>query len=140
MQLETIFKDALLNPLHLSIDFTDMIRRLRICLVQGNFSAAWEELGEENELSDAFSLPMKSLEEAVKNITLYLGLQVSFPPVSGAGSDFANPVTWTMQTCKLLGNVSSTCREQCYKTTVSRLPLNLHRNVRKKGRIGSSQG
>jgi hypothetical protein len=49
------------------------------CLVQGNFSAAWEELGEENELSDAFSLPMKSLEEAVKNITLYLGLQVSFP-------------------------------------------------------------
>jgi hypothetical protein len=43
---------------------------------QGNFSAAWEELGEENELSDAFSLPMKSLEEAVKNITLYLGLQV----------------------------------------------------------------
>ncbi len=46
---------------------------------QGNFSAAWEELGEENELSDAFSLPMKSLEEAVKNITLYLGLQVSLP-------------------------------------------------------------
>jgi hypothetical protein len=60
--------------------------------VQGNFSAAWEELGEENELSDAFSLPMKSLEEAVKNITLYLGLQVSLPPSvrSGAGSDFAN--------------------------------------------------
>ena len=44
--------------------------------MQGNFSAAWEELGEENELSDAFSLPMKTLEEAVKNITLYLGLQV----------------------------------------------------------------
>jgi hypothetical protein len=35
-------------------------------------------LGEENELSDAFALPMKTLEEAVKNITLYLGLQVEY--------------------------------------------------------------
>jgi hypothetical protein len=71
---------------------------------QGNFSAAWEELGEENELSDAFSLPMKSLEEAVKNITLYLGLQVSFPPVFR--SDFANPsriVTFwfALEKCKI---------------------------------------
>jgi hypothetical protein len=62
--------------------------------VQGNFSAAWEELGEENELSDAFSLPMKSLEEAVKNITLYLGLQVRFPPVFRIRSRvrFTNPL------------------------------------------------
>lgn len=46
------------------------------CYVQGNFGGAWEELGEENELGDTFSLPMKTLEEAVKNIVLFLGLQV----------------------------------------------------------------
>jgi hypothetical protein len=62
--------------------------------VQGNFSAAWEELGEENELSDAFSLPMKSLEEAVKNITLYLGLQVSFPPVFRSRVRFCKSSNW----------------------------------------------
>ena len=45
-------------------------------MLQGNFAGAWEELGEENELSDTYSLPMKTLEEAVKNIVLFLGLQV----------------------------------------------------------------
>ena len=46
-----------------------------ILFVQGNFGAAWEEVGEGNELSDTFSLPMKTLDEAVKNIVLFLGLQ-----------------------------------------------------------------
>ncbi len=77
-------------------------------MFQGNFSAAWEELGEENELSDAFSLPMKSLEEAVKNITLYLGLQVSFPPVFRTRSRvrFCKPFVFvtfwfTVEKCKI---------------------------------------
>jgi coatomer protein complex subunit gamma len=43
--------------------------------MKGNFGAAWEEVGEGNELSDTFSLPMKTLDEAVKNIVLFLGLQ-----------------------------------------------------------------
>ena len=45
-------------------------------VMKGNFSSAWEELGAENELEDTYSLAtMKTLEEAVKNIVLYLGLQ-----------------------------------------------------------------
>ena len=43
--------------------------------MKGNFAAAWEELGEENELEDTYSLPFKTLDEAVKNIVMYLGLQ-----------------------------------------------------------------
>jgi len=43
--------------------------------MKGNFGAAWEEIGEGNELSDTFTLPMKTLDEAVKNIVLFLGLQ-----------------------------------------------------------------
>jgi len=50
---------------------SDYVQRL----MKGNFAGAWEELGEENELSDTYSLPMKTLEEAVKNIVLFLGLQ-----------------------------------------------------------------
>lgn len=45
-------------------------------VIKGNFSAAWDELGAENELEDTFALSsMKTLEEAVKNIVQYLGLQ-----------------------------------------------------------------
>jgi len=44
-------------------------------VMKGNFAAAWEELGQENEMEDTFSLPFKTLEEAVKNIVVYLGLQ-----------------------------------------------------------------
>ena len=40
------------------------------------FSAAWDELGPTNELEDTYELSsMKSLEEAVKQIVQYLGLQ-----------------------------------------------------------------
>merc|ERR1712058_173228 len=44
-------------------------------VLKGNFAAAWEEVGPENELEDTFSLPFKTIEEAVKNIVTYLGLQ-----------------------------------------------------------------
>jgi len=55
------------------IDLTvsDFVQRV----MKGNFGAAWDELGEGNELADTFSLPMKTLEEAVKNIVVFLGLQ-----------------------------------------------------------------
>ena len=42
--------------------------------MKGNFAAAWDELGQENELRDTFSLPFKTLADAVKNIMVYLGL------------------------------------------------------------------
>jgi len=55
----------------IDISVSDYVQRV----MKGNFGPAWEELGEENELSDTFSLPMKTLDEAVKNIVLFLGLQ-----------------------------------------------------------------
>ena len=55
----------------IEIAVADYVQRV----MKGNFGAAWEELGEENELEDTFSLPFKTLEEAVKNIVVYLGLQ-----------------------------------------------------------------
>ena len=44
-------------------------------VMKGNFGAAWEEIGEDFELEDTFQLPFKTMEEAVKNIVTYLGLQ-----------------------------------------------------------------
>ena len=39
---------------------------------QGNFAAAWEELGAVNELEDTYDLSsMKTLDEAVKTIGMY---------------------------------------------------------------------
>ncbi len=44
--------------------------------MKANFAAAWEELGPENELEDTYSLSsIKTLDEAIKNIIQYLGLQ-----------------------------------------------------------------
>lgn len=41
-----------------------------------NFAAAWEELGPANELEDTFSLStIKTLEDAVKQVSQFLGLQ-----------------------------------------------------------------
>jgi len=56
---------------NIEIAVADYVQRV----MKGNFGAAWEELGQENELEDTFSLPFKTLEEAVKNIVVYLGLQ-----------------------------------------------------------------
>merc|ERR1712096_213292 len=55
----------------IEIAVADYVQRV----MKGNFAPAWEELGQENELEDTFSLPFKTLEEAVKNIVVYLGLQ-----------------------------------------------------------------
>lgn len=56
----------------LEVTVADFVQRS----MKGNFAAAWDELGAENELEDTYALSsMKTLEEAVKNITQYLGLQ-----------------------------------------------------------------
>ena len=55
----------------LDISVADYVQRV----MKGNFGAAWEELGEENELEDTYVLPFNTLDEAVKNIVTYLGLQ-----------------------------------------------------------------
>jgi len=44
-------------------------------VMKGNFGAAWEEIGADFELEDTFQLPFKTMDEAVKNIVTYLGLQ-----------------------------------------------------------------
>ena len=56
----------------MELSMADFIQRA----MKGNFAAAWEELGPENELEDTYALSsMKTLEEAVKTIGQYLGLQ-----------------------------------------------------------------
>jgi len=56
----------------LEVSVADFVQRI----MKGNFAAAWDELGLTNELEDTYELSsMKSLEEAVKNIVQYLGLQ-----------------------------------------------------------------
>ncbi|XP_041349457.1 LOW QUALITY PROTEIN: coatomer subunit gamma-2-like [Gigantopelta aegis] len=45
-------------------------------VIKPNFAASWEEVGPDNELEDTYALStMNSLEEAIKNIIQYLGMQ-----------------------------------------------------------------
>lgn len=45
-------------------------------VMKPNFGASWEEIGPENELEDTFALStVKSLEDAVKNIIQFMGMQ-----------------------------------------------------------------
>ncbi|KAK3761531.1 hypothetical protein RRG08_051219 [Elysia crispata] len=45
-------------------------------VMKPNFAASWEEVGPENELEDTYSLStMSTIEEAIKNIVQYMGLQ-----------------------------------------------------------------
>jgi len=55
----------------LEIDVADHVQRV----LKPNFSASWEEVGGENELEDTFALSMPSLEEAIKNIIMFMGMQ-----------------------------------------------------------------
>lgn len=62
--------DYVLEDLELTV--ADYVQRA----MKANFSAAWEELGPTNELEETYALSsVKSLEEGVKNIIQYLGLQ-----------------------------------------------------------------
>ena len=44
-------------------------------VMKANFGASWEEIGSENELEDTYALSMPSLEEAVKTIIQFIGMQ-----------------------------------------------------------------
>lgn len=44
-------------------------------VMKASFSASWEEVGAENELEDTYALSMPSLEEAIKNIIQFMGMQ-----------------------------------------------------------------
>jgi len=55
----------------LDLAVSDYVQRV----MKGNFAGAWEEIGPAGELEDTYSLPFKSLEEAVKNLVVHLGLQ-----------------------------------------------------------------
>lgn len=44
-------------------------------VLKTNFAASWEEVGAENELEDTYALSMPSLEEAIKNIIQFMGMQ-----------------------------------------------------------------
>ncbi|XP_052780157.1 coatomer subunit gamma-2-like [Mya arenaria] len=45
-------------------------------VMKPNFAASWDEVGPDNEMEDTFALStMKTLEDAVKNIIQYLGMQ-----------------------------------------------------------------
>merc|ERR1740131_674881 len=56
----------------IEVTVADHVQRV----MKGNFAAAWEEIGPENELEDTYALSsMNTLEEAIKNIIQYIGLQ-----------------------------------------------------------------
>ena len=62
--------EYVLEDLDLSV--SDYVQRA----MKANFPAAWEELGPTNELEDTYGLSnFKTLEEAVKNIVQFLGMQ-----------------------------------------------------------------
>ncbi|XP_072181586.1 coatomer subunit gamma-2-like [Diadema setosum] len=44
-------------------------------VLKPNFLASWEEVGDENEMEETYGLSSKSLEEAVKDIVSFLGMQ-----------------------------------------------------------------
>lgn len=76
--------DYVLEDVELSIaDHTQKV-------IKPNFSAAWEEVGDEHELEDTYALSsIKSLDEAIKTIVSFVGLQPcerSDKPVEGKNS------------------------------------------------------
>ena len=59
----------------MEISMSDFVQRA----MKGNFAAAWEELGAENELEDTYDLSsMKTLDEAVKTIGMYFNFTEFF--------------------------------------------------------------
>ncbi len=55
----------------IEITVADHVQRV----MKPNFLASWEEVGEDNEVNETFALSAKTLEEAVKNIIGFLGMQ-----------------------------------------------------------------
>jgi coatomer subunit gamma len=64
--------NVLLQLEDLEISVADQVQKV----ARTNFGASWEEAGPENELEDIFALSsMQTLDEAVKNIVQFLGMQ-----------------------------------------------------------------
>ncbi|XP_054751910.2 coatomer subunit gamma-2-like [Lytechinus pictus] len=55
----------------IEITLSDHMQRV----LKPNFMASWEEVGDENEMEETYGLASKSLEEAVKDIVSFLGMQ-----------------------------------------------------------------
>nr|XP_042907541.1 coatomer subunit gamma-2 [Parasteatoda tepidariorum] len=55
----------------LDIVLSDHIQKV----LKTNFSAAWEEITAKNELEDTYAFNLKTLEDAVKNVLQFLGMQ-----------------------------------------------------------------
>lgn len=53
------------------VQVADHVQRV----LKPNFSASWEEVGSENELEETYALSMNSLDEAVKQIIQFMGMQ-----------------------------------------------------------------
>lgn len=56
---------------NVEINVSDHVQKV----LKPNFGASWEEVGDANELEDTYALSMPSLEEAIKNIIQFMGLQ-----------------------------------------------------------------
>jgi len=56
---------------NLEINVADHVQKV----LKPNFGASWDEVGSENELEDTYALSMPSLEEAIKNIIMFMGMQ-----------------------------------------------------------------
>lgn len=56
---------------NVEVNVADFVQKV----LKPNFAASWEEVGGENELEDTYALSMPSLEEAVKSIIQFMGMQ-----------------------------------------------------------------
>lgn len=57
----------------LDLQVADYMQRV----AKADFPAAWDELGEENQSEETYSLSSyRTLDEAIKNVIAYLGMQV----------------------------------------------------------------
>jgi len=62
--------EYLLEEVELSV--ADYVQRV----LKANFASAWDEIGDQNELEDTYALSaMKTLEQAVKQISQFMGMQ-----------------------------------------------------------------
>merc|ERR1740128_359679 len=62
--------EYLLEEVELTV--ADHVQRV----LKANFGAAWDEIGDQNELEDTYALSaMKTLEQAVKQISQFMGMQ-----------------------------------------------------------------
>ncbi|PRD32787.1 UNVERIFIED_CONTAM: copg2 [Trichonephila clavipes] len=67
--------NVLQTSVHLLEDLDILLNDHIQKVLKTNFGAAWEEVTAKNELEDTYAFNLKTLEDAVKNITHFLGMQ-----------------------------------------------------------------